>query len=389
MLKRLSLPVQLVGIIIVSLLCGHLLPVPVVRGIFTISVFFKNVLAAILPFLVFSYVATGILSFRKNAPAVLAVLLGMVLCSNFFTACVAYFVTTAAMPWLSSPSEVMGQMQSLWTVTPYFQLQIPVVCGSEYALLAAIFVGITAIAYNLSIVERTVGRLRHLIELFLRRLLIPILPLYVFGFLLKIEREGVLRLLVDDYCRTFALMALLQVCVLFFVYALSQRFDWRATRKKITNALPSYITAFSTMSSTATIPVTLQSAEKNGVDESLRNLAVPLLANIHLLGDAISVPMLALVTMSIFTGVLPTFGSYLMFVSYFSVAMLAVAGIPGGGIMVMIPVLQSLLGFTPDMISVITTLYLVQDPLGTAGNVMGDGALVLMMQKVLKKCRLL
>jgi len=43
-------------------------------------------------------------------------------------------------------------------------------------------------------------------------------------------------------------------------------------------------------------------------------------------------------------------------------------------------------GFLLDdmMISIITTLYFLQDGLGTAGNVMGDGALMIIVNKILK-----
>ena len=68
--------------------------------------------------------------------------------------------------------------------------------------------------------------------------------------------------------------------------------------------------------------------------------------------------------------------------------MLATSGVPGGGIIVMIPILKAILGFTPEMVGVITTLYLLQDSLGTAGNVMGDGALVIIVNKILKKLRI-
>ncbi len=68
--------------------------------------------------------------------------------------------------------------------------------------------------------------------------------------------------------------------------------------------------------------------------------------------------------------------------------MLAVAGIPGGGIIVMIPILKTLLGFDDMMISIITTLYFLQDGLGTAGNVMGDGALMIIINKLLKRFKI-
>jgi len=65
--------------------------------------------------------------------------------------------------------------------------------------------------------------------------------------------------------------------------------------------------------------------------------------------------------------------------------MFAVSGIPGGGIIVMMPLLISILGFNPQMISMITALYLLLDCFGTSANVMGDGALVIMIHKILKK----
>ena len=81
-------------------------------------------------------------------------------------------------------------------------------------------------------------------------------------------------------------------------------------------------------------------------------------------------------------GVLPAFGLYMTFVLYFCLTMLAVSGIPGGGIIMMLPLLKSLFGFTPEMLSVMTALYLLQDGFGTAANVMGDGALVILLDTI-------
>ena len=142
------------------------------------------------------------------------------------------------------------------------------------------------------------------------------------------------------------------------------------------------------MSSTATIPVTVQCTEQNTGNHALSAMATPILANIHLLGDAISTPILALVTLFIFQGVLPDPAVYSVFVAYFCINMLAVAGIPGGGIIVMIPILKMVLGFDDMMISIITTLYFLQDGLGTAGNVMGDGALMIIINKILKRLKI-
>jgi Na+/H+-dicarboxylate symporter len=153
----------------------------------------------------------------------------------------------------------------------------------------------------------------------------------------------------------------------------------------IKNALPSYLTGFSTMSSAVTVPVSVECAYKNTHNRPLAMVAMPIMANVHLLGDSIGIPMLAMVTMLLFTGSLPDFAQYVSFVFYFCTAMFAVSGIPGGAILVMTPILVSQLKFSAEMIGVITALFLLMDSFGTAANVMGDGALVIMVDKLLKK----
>jgi Na+/H+-dicarboxylate symporter len=212
--------------------------------------------------------------------------------------------------------------------------------------------------------------------------------LYVLGFLVEINHQGVLMQLFQTYGKTFALIILLQIIVLFIAYFIAAQWNFIQAIRYIRIAMPSYLTAFGTMSSTATIPLTVQCAEENTGNHGLSAMATPILANIHLLGDAISTPMLALVTIFIFQGTLPNPGVYTVFVSYFCINMLAVAGIPGGGIIVMIPILKTVLGFDDMMISVITTLYFLQDGLSTAGNVMGDGALMIMINKILQRLKI-
>jgi len=201
--------------------------------------------------------------------------------------------------------------------------------------------------------------------------------------------EGNILNLFGSYGKAFILVLLIQACYLFIIYFIGSGFDLKKCLKAIKVAIPSYLTAFSSMSSTATIPVTIKSATKNTGDDKLPHMAVPILANVHLAGDSVTVPIFALVTISIFMGASPDFFTFLNFVFYFCLTMLAVSGVPGGGIIVMIPILKSILGFNPAMISIITALYLLQDSFGTACNVMGDGALTIIVNKVLKKFRII
>ena len=62
--------------------------------------------------------------------------------------------------------------------------------------------------------------------------------------------------------------------------------------------------------------------------------------------------------------------------------MVAAPGVPGGAVMAALGILESMLGFTQPMISLMIALYIAQDSFGTACNVTGDAALALMVNKI-------
>jgi Na+/H+-dicarboxylate symporter len=387
MTHKVSLPVQLLIILATVFIFGNLFNIEIIRLFFTISLFFKECLQFLLPFIIFSFISSGILAFKKNAPAVLAILLSCIVLSNALVAFFSYFTGTALFSLIIEPGTSLGNITSS-AIQPFFTFALPHFIRSELALLAAVITGMFLSFVDLPQMNSSIISLKKMVETVITRLFIPILPLYIFGFLLSIQHQGIFGQLFASYGKTFGLIACLQLVVLFTLYSIASHFSLTTTLLYIKNALPSYITAFGTMSSTATIPVTAQCAEKNGVEAPLALMATPILANVHLLGDAITTPILALVTLYLFTGEIPTIAAYATFVGYFCLNMLAASGIPGGGIIVMIPILISLLGFNDEMISIITTLYLLQDGLGTAGNVMGDGALMIIINKILRRLQL-
>jgi Na+/H+-dicarboxylate symporter len=384
MFNRLSLPVQLLLVIIFVVLCGSYLPEIVIRSLYTFSVLFKDLLQFFLPFVIFAFVLSGIVSFKKNAPLVLLVLTSSIFLSNAFVAFLTYGVAKLFLPVLTcnANATVLAVPVGL---QPLFHWSIPPLIRSEKVLLATIVIGSICSWFRIPHVKPAVDRLKRGIEWVLAWIFIPLLPLYVLGFLLKITYEGMLPILFQHYGATVILIVALQITYLAWFYFVACGFSLQKAGRAIQIALPSYITAFSTMSSTATIPVTVQAAQKNTHNPSLSLVAMPIMANVHLLGDSISTPLLALVSLVIFKGCIPSFFVYCSFIFYFCMTMFAVSGLPGGGILVMIPILTTQLGFTPDMISVIMTLYFLLDSFGTAANVMGDGALVILVNKFLKR----
>ncbi len=376
-----SLPGQLVLAMIAAGLLNMVVCAHTVQIFFTLSSLIKEVLEFFLPFIVFFFVASGIVSFAKNSLVMVGLLLFVATISNAFTGLYTYFIGMTVLSQVSSSvTASVAQQHSL--ITPLITLNLPAFFRADSAMLAAVVYGcglaFLHAPYGLWLVQQG----KYYIERGLSRFFIPVLPLYVFGFFLKMVRELPIAELCSAYGLVFILVVVMQIVWLVVAYVLANSGRMRDVIPTLVTALPSYLTALGTMSSIATLPVSLVAAEKNTGNRALSQFAMPILANIHLMGDAVCTPLFALATMKLFFGVLPTFSVYVVFIGYLCLNMLAVSGIPGGGIIVMLPLLKSLFGFTPEMLSVMTALYFLQDGFGTAANVMGDGALVIVLNRI-------
>jgi len=383
-MKRLqfSLPVQLVLSMLFAGLLASVACDTTVRCLFTLSSVIKEILEFFLPLVVFFFVSSGIAAFAHHSLLMILLLITLVTLSNGLTALYAYGMGGSFLTFLSGSHETLVQPEAS-ALTPFFSLGLPHYFSSEAAMLAALLVGfaLTFLKPN-AVARRFVTSGKWLIERGLALFFIPLVPVYVLGFFVKMMRELPVTTLCGLYGAVFILVVGMQIVwlVLAYVVATLPRLS-RAFRCGMA-AVPSYLTALGTMSSVATLPVSLACAEQNTGDKAVAQFAMPILANIHLMGDAISVPIFALATMKFFLAVTPPFGAYIVFAGYLCITMLAVSGIPGGGIIVMLPLLKSLFGFTPEMLSVMTALYLLQDGFGTAANVMGDGALVIALHRI-------
>lgn len=385
MKRFLSIPAQLIAIILGVLLFGGMVPTLFIRASYTVSYIFKELLGASLPWMVFFFVVTGILSFRKNAPVILGVILSTIFLSNALVAVVSYLAMVVCGSHVTCDTALIQFATETNPIESFVSFSIPVPFSGVHALISALVIGIIFSFISVPSLERFFVKGKQWIEYCVNFIFIPLLPLYILGFLLKIRAEGMFVCLLEQYGAAFVLIVALQLVYLLWLYLAASKFSIREAWKAIQNAFPSYVTAFSTMSSAAAIPVSIKAAEENTGNRELASVAMPIMANVHLLGDSIVTPILAMVTMLVFQGIIPGFEQYLGFVFYFCMTMFAVSGIPGGGILVMIPILKSQLGFTSEMVNVIMTIYFLLDAFGTGANVMGDGALVIIVNRLLKR----
>ena len=75
------------------------------------------------------------------------------------------------------------------------------------------------------------------------------------------------------------------------------------------------------------------------------------------------------------------------FIFMLGITMVAAPGVPGGAIMAALGILQSMLSFDESAQALMIALYIAMDSFGTACNVTGDGAIALIIDKIMGKNR--
>lgn len=137
--------------------------------------------------------------------------------------------------------------------------------------------------------------------------------------------------------------------------------------------LPATMTAFSTTSSSGTLPVTIRSVRDNlGVSEKISSFVLPLGATINMDGTALYQGVCALFIAQVY-GIDLTMGQMATIILTATLGSIGTAGVPGGGFIMLTLVLQSV-GLPLEGLVLIAGIDRLLDMARTAVNVTGDAS---------------
>jgi Na+/H+-dicarboxylate symporter len=138
--------------------------------------------------------------------------------------------------------------------------------------------------------------------------------------------------------------------------------------------------AFSTASSNATIPVTMETAKNRmGVENRVSSFTVPLGATVNMDGTAIMQGVATAFIAQAFNIDL-TMGDYLMVILTATLASIGTAGVPGVGLVMLAMVLNQV-GLPLEGIALIMGVDRLLDMIRTAVNITGDSAVTIIVAK--------
>jgi Na+/H+-dicarboxylate symporter len=138
--------------------------------------------------------------------------------------------------------------------------------------------------------------------------------------------------------------------------------------------------AFTTCSSSGTLPVTMQCAEKNlGISKGISRFILPVGATINMNGTAIYQSICAIFVAQVY-GIHLTYGSYVTIILTSTLAAIGTAGVPGSGLVMFNLVLTSV-GLPMEGMAIIAGVDRLLNMPRVVINITGDAATALLVAK--------
>ncbi|HKY69494.1 MAG TPA: cation:dicarboxylase symporter family transporter [Gammaproteobacteria bacterium] len=368
----------MLGAVVISVLLSYLMPPTVLSGLYGLSLFLKELIVALMPLLIFCCAFQCMYKLRGRGVYLIVFVLGIIALSNFCSSWIGYTI--------SRLFQLQHTFSPLVLDTPKlmasWEISIPKLIPNEMALLVGMFLGLVGGKFLEKPKEILAIWTQKISGFLMQRILAPIIPLFMMGFMIKMMVEGTIVVIFQQYTKLTLIILLTYCSYLLLGYSCMAGFRIKRLAQYLKNMLPAAWVGFSCMSSLAALPLNLQGSAKNTENKEIVEGVLPISTNIHLVGDSIGIPILAMSILLLFYGHIPTVSEYSYFAMMLVLAKFSVAAVPGGGIMVMLPILQSVFGFNGEMAALITMLYILLDPIITTTNVFGNGLLVILIDKI-------
>lgn len=267
-----------------------------------------------------------------------------------------------------------------------FEIDIPQIMPVASALVFSFLIGLASAWTHSKIVVQLLEEVQKMILEIVNRVIIPVLPYFIGLTFCTLSYEGILTRQIPVFLQLILLVLighLIWILVLYIAAGIYSRENpWQVAKYYG----PAYLTAIGTMSSAATLAVSLQCAKKaKPLREDMVAFGIPLFANIHLCGSVLTEVFFCMAISKILYGSVPSMGTMICFCILLGIFAIGAPGVPGGTVMASLGIITGVLNFGDSGTALMLTIFALQDSFGTACNVISDGALTLLLSGYVKK----
>lgn len=341
-IPKINLLFKILIAIALGILAGQFFPVWLGRIFATFNSIFSQFLGFLIPLIIVGFVAPAIADIGHKAGKMLLATAALAYAATTLSGFLSFSVGDTFFPEMISP-RTLGEVEEGHDLSPFFTVEIPALMTVMTALVLAFTLGICLAYMKGETFKNLLTEFREIVSRTIAKVIIPLLPLYIFGIFLNMTVSGQVATVLAAFAKIILVIFGMHIFLLVFQYAIAAIVVKRNPFKLLYTMLPAYFTALGTQSSAATIPVTLRQAIKMGVSEDVAGFVIPLCATIHMSGSAMKMVACAIAIM-IMEGIPYDASMFSGFILMLGITIIAAPGVPGGAIMASLGLLASMLG---------------------------------------------
>ena len=376
-MKKDSMILKLIIAICIGVTIGFLANENVMTAVVTVKYIVGQLVMFTIPLVIIGFIAPSIAKLQSNASKLLGVAIGLAYTSSVLAAFMSMVSGYIIIPLLNIQNSVQGLKEIPET---FFELNIPPIMPVMSALVLALMLGVATSWSKAETFSKLLEDLQNIVLSIVTRIVIPILPVFVATTFSVLAYEGSLTKQVPIFIGVIAIVLVGHFIWITLLYVVAAIYSKKNSMEVLKHYGPAYLTAVGTMSSAATLPVSIESAKKSTIlRKDCVDFGIPLFSNIHLCGSVLTEVFFVMVVSQMLYGKLPDITSMIIFVLLLGIFAIGAPGVPGGTVMASLGLIISVLGFNEAGTALMLTIFALQDSFGTACNVTGDGALTLML----------
>ncbi|MCP3944713.1 MAG: dicarboxylate/amino acid:cation symporter [Desulfobacteraceae bacterium] len=381
--RKLGLISQMVIGIAVGVGIGLVVGRDMILVIMTIKYCLGQLIFFTVPLVIIGFIAPAITGLKDNASK----MLGSAILIAYLSAAGAATMAAIAGYIIIPDFHISREIAALHEV-PKLQLtlDIPPIMPVMTALVTAIILGVAVLWAKAKLMENLLKEFEKIVLSIINKIVIPVLPFFIATTFAQLAYSGSLTEQLPVFIKVIGIVLLGHFIWLTVLYSIAGVISGKNPFQVFRHYGPAYMTAVGTMSSAATLPVSLECAHKSEVlNKEVVDFMIPMGATIHLCGSVLTETFFAMTISMMLYGTLPTIGTMVLFILLFGVFAIGAPGVPGGTVMASLGIVVGVLGFDPAGVALLLAIFALQDSFGTACNITGDGAIALMLEGLFYK----
>lgn len=269
--------------IALGIVFGLFVPEWFTRIALTFNNIFGNFLNFVIPLLILGLVAPGIADLGSKAGRLLVITAALAYAFTLFSGFGTFFTSFGILPRLLGGTEMSAPGETAATpMQPFFTVEMPPLMGVMTALILAFVLGLGMAYIHSDKLKGMMDDFKLIIERVISKVIIPLLPFYIFGIFLSMTQSGQVSGILGIFLKLIVIIFVMTVVLLLIQFSIAGLVARQNPLKMLRTMMTAYMTALGTQSSAATIPVTLAQTVKIGVRPEVAGFVVPLCATIHL-----------------------------------------------------------------------------------------------------------